>query len=238
MSRRELQEGSHPGRPGSPSRSQESDRCRGGCALLSQGPGGNPFPRSFYARRTEDVARDLLGAWLAHGESGGLVVETVAYLGPEDPASHAHRGPTPRSGIMFGEPGHAYVYFVYGNHHCLNVVAHLPGGAGAVLIRAVEPRQGLDLMRERRGGRSGRLVSSGPGRVCQALGLDLSANGLPFDQGSLLLGPAPEEQARPVGNPVRGPRVGISRATLDPLRFFLEGNPYVSRGPAARLLNP
>ncbi|HXE72561.1 MAG TPA: DNA-3-methyladenine glycosylase [Candidatus Nitrosotenuis sp.] len=188
-----------------------------------------PFPPSFFARDTAAVARDLVGAWLVHrtpeGEAGGRIVETEAYYGTDDPASHAFRGPTPRARIMFGEPGLAYVYFVYGNHYCLNAVAHLPGDAGAVLIRALEPRLGLDLMRRRRGQTSERLLTSGPGRLCAALAIDRSCNGLPLTSGPLFLAPA----AEPLSGRLRvGPRVGIRVAVEAPLRFYLEGNPYVS----------
>jgi DNA-3-methyladenine glycosylase len=196
------------------------------------------FPASFYERSTAEVASALVGAWLVHGPTGGVVVETEAYLGPEDAASHARSGPTPRSGLMFGEPGRAYVYFVYGNHHCLNVVAHLRDQAGAVLIRAIEPRLGLEFMRARRGSCSERHLTRGPGRLCQALGIDGSFNGRPFRGADLLLGPAPVGQAAPVGRLRSGPRVGITRATRDPLRFFLEGNPNVSRGPCVPPTKP
>ena len=188
-----------------------------------------PLPPEFYARGTEEVARELLGAWLVHGPAGGVVVETEAYFGPEDPASHAWRGPTPRSRIMFEEPGRAYVYFIYGSHHCLNAVAHPPGGVGAVLIRALEPRVGLELMRERRGGREDRALASGPGRLCQALGIDGKAGGRPLHRGDLVFGPPPPGAKQPVGRPRRGPRVGVSRAVEEPMRFWLEGNPHVSR---------
>lgn len=191
-----------------------------------------PFPQEFYARSTETVAMDLLGAWVLHGETGGVIVETEAYGGPEDPASHAHRGPTPRASIMFEEPGRAYVYFIYGNHYCLNAVAHEPGAAGAVLIRALEPRLGLEAMRARRGRHPERELTSGPGRLCQALGIDRSANGLPLHEGPLVVGPHPQATP-PTGTPVRGTRVGITKAAHEPLRFWLEGNPHVSRGRGA-----
>lgn len=194
----------------------------------------DPFPPEFYSRNTVEVARALLGSWLLHGPTGGVIVETEAYLGMDDPASHAFRGPTPRTEVMFGAPGRAYVYFIYGNHHCLNAVAHPPGRAGAVLLRALEPRVGLEVMRERRGRRSDRELTSGPGRLCQALGIDLSANGVPLHEGNLVLGPPPAGAAPVPGRPVQGVRVGITRAVHEPLRFFLEGNPHVSRGPTAR----
>jgi DNA-3-methyladenine glycosylase len=205
---------------------------RSGHAFLSLGPSMG-FPKTFYRRETAQVARDLLGAWLVHGEVGGVVVETEAYLGSEDPASHAFRGPTPRSSVMFGDPGHAYVYFIYGNHYCFNVVAHPPGRAGAVLIRALEPRLGLDLMRTRRGSCTMRDLTRGPGRLCQALGIDRTLNGADLSGGFLRCGPLPGGQSAPLGRPCRSARVGLTRARHEPLRFFLEGNPHVSRGPCA-----
>ncbi len=192
------------------------------------------FPPAFYLRETAEVARDLLGAWLSHGQTAGVIVETEAYLGCEDPASHAFRGPTPRARVMFGEPGSAYVYLIYGNHHCFNVVAHPPGCAGAVLVRALEPRVGLDLMRARRAScRTRQALAQGPGRLCQALGIDRTLNGIRLGEEELHCGPLPPGQTRPPGRPRRSPRVGLTRAVHEPLRFFLEGNPHVSRGPSA-----
>ena len=153
---------------------------------------------------------------------GGIIVETEAYGGADDPASHAFRGPTDRNRAMFGEPGLAYVYFIYGNHFCLNVVAHAPGAAGAVLIRALEPRLGLDTMRGRRKGMANRLLTSGPGRLGQALGIDRSHYGLPF-AGRLRLGPGEAVAA------AASPRIGIRLAADRPLRFTIPGNRYVSR---------
>jgi len=134
---------------------------------------------------------------------------------------------------MFDEPGRAYVYFVYGSHHCFNIVAHPPGRAGAVLIRALEPRLGLDLMRTRRGSCAARDLARGPGRLCQALGIDRTLNGADLAGGDLSCGPLPWGQPPPSGRPCRGPRVGLTRAVDQPLRFFLEGNFHVSRGPCA-----
>ncbi|MEW6278956.1 MAG: DNA-3-methyladenine glycosylase [Candidatus Eremiobacterota bacterium] len=186
-----------------------------------------PLPSGFFARDTAEVARDLLGVWLLHEGVGGPLVETEAYRDGDDPASHAFRGPTPRSRVMFEEPGRAYVYFIYGNHFCLNVVAHPEGRAGAVLLRALEPRMGLQEMARRRGRSQPRELAAGPGRLCQALGVDRRHNGLWMLDGSLCLARSAESFG-----PVRaGPRVGIRAAREEPLRFSLEGNPYVSRGP-------
>src|SRR5271167_4008889 len=128
------------------------------------------LPRRFYERGTVDVARDLLGKVLVHGETAGIIVETEAYLGGDDLASHSAVGVTPRTRVIFGPPGHAYVYLSYGMHECLNIVAEPAGVAGCVLIRALEPLAGLDVMRARRKGAcSDRELTSGPGRLTQAL---------------------------------------------------------------------
>jgi DNA-3-methyladenine glycosylase len=142
-----------------------------------------PLPREFFARDTALVARDLLGVWVfratADGLTGGPIVETEAYGGPEDLASHARAGRTKRTAPMFGPVGHAYVYLVYGMHECLNVVAYAGRAAGAVLIRAIEPRVGVELMRGRRGGgrRTDALLAAGPARLCQALGVTRALDG-------------------------------------------------------------
>ena len=143
------------------------------------------LPRAFYERPTLTVARELIGTVLCSraGEVlvAGRIVEVEAYGGADDPASHASRGPTPRSAIMFGSPGIAYVYFIYGMYHCLNVVTDCEGRAGALLIRAVEPLAGHSMMKERRGlHRSHRRVdlAGGPGRLCQAFGIEGDCNGL------------------------------------------------------------
>ncbi len=164
------------------------------------------------------LARALLGAELLVRGTGGIVVETEAYA-RDDPASHSFRGPTARNAAMFGPAGHAYVYRSYGLHLCLNVVGR-PGEA--VLIRALAPGTGVELMRQRRP--SGPLCS-GPGRLGQALGIGLSDNGLPFDGTELVLRPAPV----PSGAILSGPRIGISRGAELPWRFGLAGSPDLSR---------
>ena len=177
------------------------------------------------------VARQLLGHWLVHespeGVTAGRIVEAEAYLGPCDPASHAYRR-TPRSRPMWGPPGYAYVYFTYGNHYCINVVTETEGVAGAVLIRALEPVAGLPLMKRRRGVERDQLLCSGPGRLTQAMGItgahngvDLCAPPLYIARGGLL----PGEQVASSG------RIGVVRAAGWPWRFFVAGNPHVSRGP-------
>ncbi|MCA9792052.1 MAG: DNA-3-methyladenine glycosylase [Candidatus Eremiobacteraeota bacterium] len=182
------------------------------------------FPADFFERDTEVVARELVGCHLCHGGSRGRIVEVEAYRGHDDPASHAFRGPTPRSQIMFGQPARAYVYLSYGVHRCLNVVAHRPGLAGAVLLRALEPIEGIEEMRRRRG-RVDQLAS-GPGRLCQAMGVELSHDGTDLlEAGGLVLYPGPT----PAERVVAGPRIGISVATEREYRFWLEGNPHVSK---------
>lgn len=181
---------------------------------------GDTLDRSFFARSAEDVARDLIGAMLRYGDAGGMIVETEAYH-PLDPASHSFRGPTPRNAAMFGAPATAYVYRIYGMHWCLNFVC-TPGSA--VLIRAIEPTLGVAEMTVRRNGLAPRLLASGPGRLCAALGITRDDDGKsvlepPFQ---LAANDRPQEL-------VVGPRIGISKGTDDPLRFGLAGSRYLSR---------
>lgn len=197
------------------------------------------LPRAFYERHTLEVARDLLGKVLvvttASGRVAGRIVETEAYRG-DDPASHSAKGETPRASIMFGEPGVAYVYFIYGAYEMLNFVTEPKGQAGAVLIRALEPTEGEALMRERRA--KGRApgakplrpadLTGGPGKLCRSLGVALSHNG------ERLQGPVfqvIDDGCVPSGRVLESPRVGITRATEKYWRFFLEGNAFVSRAP-------
>lgn len=157
----------------------------------------------------------------------GEVVETEAYTGPEDEASHAHSrtGRTPRNEVMFGPPGVAYVYRSYGIHWCLNAVTGPPGFPAAVLIRAVRPLVGLEVMRERRPGRRDVELMRGPGKLCGALGVDGALNGAPLDGPPLWLAAG---DAVPDAAVARGPRVGISRAIDAPLRFWIRGSVWVS----------
>ena len=175
------------------------------------------------------LARDLLGRVLFHRSPEGLlagrIVETEAYTGSADPASHAYRGPTARNAVMFGAAGHAYVYFSYGMHYCLNVTAERPGTAGAVLLRAMEPLAGQDVMRARGDrGPEARLLS-GPGKIGRAFGLTLADNGRDFTRGPLGIAK---------GTPVRDDqvavsrRIGISRAVDLPYRFSVIGSNSVS----------
>ena len=177
-----------------------------------------------FDRPVEDVARQLIGATLRVEGVGGLIVETEAYDG-EDPASHSFSGPTPRNKAMFGPPGHAYVYRSYGIHWCFNLVCREAGHGAGVLIRALEPLWGLDVMQERRGGLADRLLCAGPGRLCQALGIDGSHDGLPLDAPPFQL-----ESAIADVVVVEGPRIGITRAREVPWRFGLAGSRYLSRG--------
>ena len=188
---------------------------------------GPILPRRFYNRPATEVARDLLGKVLIHGATGGVIVETEAYLGLKDAASHAFCGPTDRNKVMFGPPGFAYVYFIYGMYECVNVVCEPEGSAGAVLIRAVEPLLGIELMKIRRpGAKRLRDIASGPGKLTIALGITRALNGADVTRGSLILrdrrGAAPFEIAV-------GPRIGITKSADWPLRFTVAGSEFVSR---------
>lgn len=185
--------------------------------------------RGFFARDVVEVARDLIGAILLVDGVGGVIVETEAYH-HEDPASHSYRGPTARNASMFGPPGHAYVYRSYGVHWCLNFVCEQEGSGSAVLLRALEPTHGLERMRERRGVEDERLLCSGPGRLCQALGVTRVHDGLPLDEPPFELLP----RAREI-EVAATPRIGISQARERPWRFVARGSPFLSRGlPRAR----
>lgn len=188
------------------------------------------LPRKFYARDTVRVAKCLLGKRLVRvkGRSrmGGRIVEVEAYRGLDDPASHAFRGPTPRNAPMFGEPGHAYVYFTYGNHYCLNITTQATGTPGAVLIRAVEPVEGLQAMRRLRPNVSDPNLTNGPGKLTKALGIDRALNEVDMTKPSPLFVADSDETQFEI---VRSARVGISRGTDLLWRFHIRGNPYVSK---------
>jgi len=171
----------------------------------------------------ELVARQLIGVTVLVNGVGGRIVETEAY-DREDPASHAYSGPTPRNFAMFGPPAHAYVYRSYGIHWCLNFVCMEEGHGAGVLIRAIEPLAGLDIMRARRDAEDVRLLCSGPGKLCQALNVTHDFNG------TSLAAPPFELQAAPPGlEVITGPRIGISKAMDVPWRFGLAGSRFVSR---------
>jgi DNA-3-methyladenine glycosylase len=189
-------------------------------------PWGRRLPRSFYQRPTIEVARDLLGKVLVHGETAGIIVETEAYLGGDDLAAHSARGITDRTRVIFGRPGHAYVYFIYGMYECLNLVAEPEGKAGCVLIRALEPVAGIDLMRQRRpAARKCEDLTSGPGKLTLAMGITRAQNGADVTRGALTV----REPIEPGGVEIAvTPRVGITKCADWPLRFLIRGNRFVS----------
>lgn len=178
-----------------------------------------------------EVAPRLLGAVLRHGEVAVRVTEVEAYDGPDDPGSHAFNGRTDRNAVMFGPPGRLYVYFTYGMHHCCNVVVGPEGVPAAVLLRAGEVVDGLDLARDRRGS-TDRDLARGPARLAQALGVDLTHNGTDLSLGSLTLDraldPAPDPASGLADRVRTGPRVGLRKAADRPWRFWLDGEPTVS----------
>lgn len=178
---------------------------------------------AFFDRHVVEAARDLIGAELLVDGVGGIVVETEAY-DRDDPASHSVNGRTERNAAMFGPPGRAYVYRSYGLHWCLNVVCGPAGHGAAILIRALEPTLGLDLMRARRGAVPDGLLCAGPGRLTQALGVTRAQDGMPLDEPPFWL-------AAPATRPaiVAGPRIGISRNVDVPWRFGLAGSRRLSR---------
>ncbi len=183
--------------------------------------------REFYARPTVQVARDLLGKVLAHDQTSGIIVETEAYLGGDDLASHSAAGITNRTRVIFGPPGHAYVYLSYGMHECLNIVAERDGVPGCVLIRALEPLDGIDLMRARRpGAKKDRDLTSGPGKLTRALGITRANNGADMTRGPLVVCTPNEAPSFEIEV---SPRIGITKCADLPLRFTIAGNPFVSR---------
>ncbi len=205
---------------------------------------GDPMQRSDLERDPLSVAPWLLNKVLVHGERSGRIVEVEAYHGANDAASHAYRGLTPRTAVMFGPPGFLYVYFTYGMHWCANVVCGPDGEAAAVLIRALAPLSGLAAMQAARpAARLERDLCNGPAKLCQALGITGAENGIDLLSPCARPGagtrsrPAPEQGAvrlvddgtPPPRRPDRGTRVGIKEATEQPWRFWVPGSPYVSR---------
>jgi DNA-3-methyladenine glycosylase len=189
------------------------------------------LPASFYARPTSEVARRLLGhilvSDLGRRRTAGRIVETEAYVGPDDPACHGYRARrTRRNASLFAAPGTAYVYFTYGMHWCLNAVTEAVGFPAAVLIRALEPLEGLATMRRRRGGVADRQLCSGPARLCQALRVTGREDGAPLTRGGLRIVRNPSKQRFAI---ITTPRVGITRAAAWPLRFLIKDSPWVSR---------
>lgn len=180
--------------------------------------------REFFARSVHEVAPELIGVTLLVDGVGGRIVEVEAY-DREDPASHGYRGRTKRNAVMFGPPGHAYVYRSYGIHWCLNLVCGGEGEAEAALIRALEPTARLDLQRRRRGVEDPRSLCSGPGKLCQALGVTGDHDGLALDAPPFRL-----EQRAAQPEILTGPRIGITRAVELSWRYVEAGSPYLSRG--------
>jgi DNA-3-methyladenine glycosylase len=179
--------------------------------------------RSFFDRSVHAVAPELIGATLLVNGVGGVIVEVEAYH-HSDPAAHSYGGRTERNAVMFGPPGYAYVYRSYGIHWCLNFVCEAEDSASAVLIRALEPRQGLGLMRRRRGVSEPRALCSGPGKLCEALGVTIKQNGLPLDRAPF------ELRARTVAPQIAiGTRIGISKAVEHPWRYGMKGSRFLSK---------
>ena len=188
--------------------------------------------RSFYEQNTIDVAKQLLGKYLVrkHPEGGavGRIVETEAYVGPQDLACHASKGRTARTEVMFGPAGHAYVYFIYGFYNMLNLVTEAKDFPAAVLIRAVEPVDGIELMKERRQNGALRNLASGPGKLCQAFAVDRSLNGADL-RGNILY---VEDRAEPIPKFRTTPRIGVDYAgkwKSKPYRFLVRGSEFTSK---------
>jgi DNA-3-methyladenine glycosylase len=184
---------------------------------------------SFFDKKVVDLAKDLLGCELVHkssdGLTAGIIVETEAYH-QTDEASHSYRGNTSRTAAMFGPPGRAYIYFTYGMHWCFNITAEDEGTGAGVLIRALEPTQGIELMSKRRGGKTLRELCSGPSKLVQAMGISRSDYGKPVFNREFRLKPRSEAPSLSIRS---GPRIGISKAKDKPWRFWLKDNEFVSR---------
>ena len=187
------------------------------------------LPRDFYDRPVLDVARDLLGRQVSHGDVVLRLVEVEAYRGADDPGSHAFRGPTPRNTVMFGPPGHLYVYFTYGMHWCANAVCGDEGVGVAVLLRAAVPLAGIDVMRASRpAARRDVDLCRGPARLCQAFGIDRSYDGADLvdgDGGVIIV----DDGVAPPTEPVQTLRVGLSAGGEHPWRWYVAGDPNVSK---------
>ena len=201
----------------------------GGAAAPAAGsaPGeAKGLDASFFERSVHEVAPELVGATLLFGDCGGVIVETEAY-DQDDPACHAHVGLTPRTSVLFGRPGNAYVYLSYGIHRLFNVVCEPEGRGAAVLVRALQPEYGLDALRRRRGLERDRDLCSGPGKLTQALGMGLEHNVMPLDAAPFQILPRSGEWRD--AEIVTGPRIGITKAVDYPWRYCAAGNRYVSR---------
>ena len=188
---------------------------------------GPILKRQFYERGAVDVAQDLLGKVLIHGPTEGMIVETEAYLGEGDLAAHSARGVTGRTRVIFGPPGHAYVYFIYGMYECLNLVCEPEGKAGCVLIRALEPVGGIEWMWRRRGAaRSVEDLASGPGKLTLAMAITRAQNGCDVTRGALVVREPSQRRSIEIA---ATPRIGIRQAADLPLRFVIRGNRFASR---------
>jgi DNA-3-methyladenine glycosylase len=185
-----------------------------------------PLPQSFFARSALEVARDLIGCAFLFGDAGGRIVETEAYR-QDDPCCHGYRGKTDRNAVLFGPPGHLYVYFTYGMHFCANVVSEEAGVAAGVLLRALEPECGVEDMIARRGVLEPRLLASGPARLAQALGIGRAQNGLPVWEPPLAI--LPRELAAPAPRVVTTARIGVRGGDQKPWRFVDAGSRFLSR---------
>lgn len=201
-------------------------------------PPTTPLPRRFYARRADRVARDLLGCVLFRRLGrrllAGRIVETEAYVGEEDRACHARSGRTDRNAVMYGRPGHAYVYFIYGMYDMLNVVCQPTGRPEAVLLRALEPLEGLETMMRLRGVERAARLTDGPGKLCRALSVTRRENGIDLRGDRLWIARGDLQDHESI---VRSARIGVDYAGRDAtrlLRFHLSGSPHVSRRPSAR----
>jgi DNA-3-methyladenine glycosylase len=187
------------------------------------------LPRSFYNRPTLKVAKELIGKYLVVNKNGkslsGKIVETEAYIGPDDPASHAYKGMTKRNKIMFGNPGYAYVYFTYGMYHCLNFVTEKKGYPAAVLIRALEPIDGIEVMTRRRKKKKIEDLTSGPGKLCQAMGIDRSLCGADLCGKTIYV----EDRGEKTGAIVSTNRIGIDQGKDKKWRFYIKNSRFVSR---------
>jgi DNA-3-methyladenine glycosylase len=194
---------------------------------MSRLAGARILRRNFYERPTVEVARDLLGKVLVHGPVAGKIVEVEAYRGFDDLAAHASHGLTNRTHVIFGPPGHAYVYLIYGMYQCLNLIAEPKHKPGCVLVRALEPLAGIELMRERRPkARSLEELASGPGKLTLAMGIHRSHNGIDVTRGELVVKAFPEQEPFEI---LTTPRIGIRHCADLPLRFLVAENRFVSR---------
>jgi DNA-3-methyladenine glycosylase len=197
----------------------------------------NKLPKNFYLQKCKIVARELIGKIMVRIKNknvyAGIIVETEAYLGKNDPASHSYRGKTMRNEVMFGDGGLAYVYFTYGNHYCVNVVTEAEGIGNAVLIRAVEPVYGVERMKKNRGVNDIYNLASGPGKLTQAFEIDKSLNGADLTGDEIFI----VENEIKYNNILRSGRVGITKNTEKKLRFYSSQNPFVSAKNFKKTLN-